>query len=788
MKIARIKEIKNIGTFADFSNGASLGFEKLTFIYGLNTYGKTTLTDIFQSIKNNSSDLISVRKTIPTQVSIPQKVEISIKEGNAERILKFQNNNWENNNVSKYLEVFGSEFIHKNLFTGLKSERENKENFTQFILGEDGVQKAKEIADKKRELGEKKRNIKNLVPNFVKDKSNEEVISFLSMSIDGLVKEELEEEFSIKQQEKKLEDERLKEPQKILNLPDIPIISFQTSEINLYIDQINLALKSGYSQIKDEVLKKVNEHISNTFQNGDNAINWIKEGIKNSENIKEGSCVFCGQSLSSAQELINAYDLYFDEEYNKYIDDLEKSIDDNILLLEKQKYSYKGKTQEILTKVLQYKEIYKDENFKKQIIELESKISSLNEENISIKLDEVIVKLKKEIDIKLKKPYVSVSEINFENLKKEKDLYENLLNEIKDITETLKEQIINFKKQYEDTKIIEDKIISYNVTIKDLNKKIARINQNQECINYLTSVSVISTLEIAISTLETELAQNQTLYLTTYFSKINELFNKFGSRNFTLEMITNSRGHSPIYFLDVKFHQKKIGDDELKSVFSESDRRALALAVFWAKIDLKTPDDKSKTIVILDDPITSFDDNRIINSINLFKESLNLLSQIIVLTHYSNFIKSFCERVKTQQLSIKFFKITKNAQTSFLENQNENEFIDSEYEKIFSKIYAFINREHNNCIKSDLRPFLESLYLPTVFAKEIHEADKAGKDISSLGKIIDEIFIDDSVKQKFHIYRQNLNPEHHTYTLNSGEEDIRNFAQEMMDYLYSYKF
>jgi len=36
MKIARIKEIKNIGTFANFANGASLGFEKLTFIYGLN--------------------------------------------------------------------------------------------------------------------------------------------------------------------------------------------------------------------------------------------------------------------------------------------------------------------------------------------------------------------------------------------------------------------------------------------------------------------------------------------------------------------------------------------------------------------------------------------------------------------------------------------------------------------------------------------------------------------------------------------------------------------------------
>src|SRR3990172_11487799 len=115
MKIARIKEIKNIGAFANFTNGGSLGFEKLTFIYGFNTFGKTTLTDIFQSFKEKNLQIIQARKTIPAQ-SGRQKVIFSIKD-QVESDVKFENDNWTQNDISKHLEVFGTDFIHKNLFT-----------------------------------------------------------------------------------------------------------------------------------------------------------------------------------------------------------------------------------------------------------------------------------------------------------------------------------------------------------------------------------------------------------------------------------------------------------------------------------------------------------------------------------------------------------------------------------------------------------------------------------------------------------------------------------------------
>jgi len=57
--IKQINSINNVGAFREFSNGGSIQFEKLTFIYGLNTKGKTTLTDILSSLKENEPTLIT---------------------------------------------------------------------------------------------------------------------------------------------------------------------------------------------------------------------------------------------------------------------------------------------------------------------------------------------------------------------------------------------------------------------------------------------------------------------------------------------------------------------------------------------------------------------------------------------------------------------------------------------------------------------------------------------------------------------------------------------------------
>ena len=109
----------------------------------------------------------------------------------------------------------------------------------------------------------------------------------------------------------------------------------------------------------------------------------------------------------------------------------------------------------------------------------------------------------------------------------------------------------------------------------------------------------------------------------------------------------------------------------------------------------------------------------------------------------------------------------------------------SNYEKAFIKIYGFINRSHSESIKTELRPFLEDLYLPTIFAKQIQDKNV---DCSSLEKMIDGIFdINDDTRAKLHEFRNTLNPDSHLFTSNN-DEDVRSFASKMMDYLFSLCF
>jgi wobble nucleotide-excising tRNase len=203
-------------------------------------------------------------------------------------------------------------------------------------------------------------------------------------------------------------------------------------------------------------------------------------------------------------------------------------------------------------------------------------------------------------------------------------------------------------------------------------------------------------------------------------------------------------------------------------------------------MDFLTPEQKQKAIIVLDDPLTSFDDNRILKSITRIKETLREVSQVIVLTHYSHFIRNFMERGMNDDFTISHIEIDQNNTTSFLKRIEGKNFTETTYEKIFSKIHAFIDREINEDVRTYLRVFLESQYFPHFYIGKLHQLHQNGTPCGTLNEKIDAVFSEnDNVRLKFHEFRTMLNPDSHLFT-SSNEEDIRSFASEMMDYLYNF--
>jgi wobble nucleotide-excising tRNase len=785
--IKRINQIQNIGAFREFSNGGSVQFEKMTFIYGLNTRGKTTLAEIFSSLSDDNPSLITDRESIP-EITSRQNVTMSIKpdDNGSEQLCIYKNGHWEQGVSQDNLHIFGSDFIHKHLFTGLSVQRQNKENLTQFILGQEGVELASTIAEDKRLLRQKKSTINKLVPLHVQNKPEEEINAFIEIDHNKIDLEGSQQELANKQTKLKQEQERLKKPSEILAIQDFPDFIIPNNKVQELIERTKSLFRREYSDISESALEYIKNHINRNFEIKDNAERWIKDGLDNRNEVAD-NCSFCGQPLSNAAALIEAYHSYFNKAYRNYISEVSKEI-------AKLKDEWQGNSLNLISGVLanetilsKYQQEIDSPEFDKMISDFEKMAEIKIENDLNENIKAFSGQLKEYFNVKERKPHEPIVPPDFSELSSSITSYFKKLVRLNEIVETIRSAIKEFKNSYRDLKEIQSRIDRLNIEIDTLKKNIARIEQNEECKSYCAAKRELKTIGERISANEEILSQNQNHYLEKFYKKINYHFQRFGSEYFTLERETNNRGHQPVYYLRVKYRDVEIDESNFKNVFSESDKRALALSVFWSKIDLLDEDQKSKATIILDDPITSFDDNRIRLSLNIIKDALRSVRQIVILTHYTHFIRSFCEQSMNDDFTPAFIEIDQDSSTSLLKKTNKNVFVETTYERMFKKIISFVNRESNDDIRHTLRPFLESQYIPHFYINKLREARNSGISCGTLEELIEALFTDDEVKRKFHEFRTSLNPDAHIFTC-SNDEDVRSFAREMMNYLYNFSY
>lgn len=784
--IKRIQNIQNVGTFREFTNGGSVQFEKLSFIYGLNTKGKTTLTDILTSLKENEPSLITSRKSIPT-VNTNQSVRISIRPDDTSSELQniFSGNAWTELNSNQSLHIFGSDFIHKNLFTGLSIERQNKENLTRFILGQEGVQLASQIAEDRRLLRQKRASLNSFLPVFLRDKPEGEHQNFLSIDLSTIDIEQSRLDLNELEYRLRLEQQRLQKPSEILSIEDYPIFNIPTNTTQNLMDRIDVLFGREYREISSAALAHLQAHIENNFERNENAEQWIKEGLDTRKTQSE-NCSFCGQSLASAEDLISAYHSYFNKAYRAYISDILREIDS--VRKEWQRLTFNS-LNVLLGKqalLIQYQQLINKEAFLQLVTRLNRLLEATNEPELNHLISEFSNQINEACSIKERRPHERITSIDFSTLSGNVIAYTSNITEISTIIQYIRNEINSFKDQYRDLSQIRTRISQLQLEIESKKRIIARFEQDDQCINFENELQNIRSIENRITTNEEDLSSNQNQYLDRFYESIDRYFRQFGSEQFRLERATDNRGHQPVYYLKVKFCNVEILEENISKVLSESDKRALAISVFWSKIDFLSHEQKQKAIIVLDDPVTSFDDNRIIKSITQIKNTLGSVRQIIILTHYSHFIRNFLERGMNDEITMAFIQIHQNNTTSILERIDSKQFIENSYERVFSKIMAYINREITDDIRSELRPFLESQYLPHFYIGKLKQFRLNGTPLETLSEKIDAIFADNEpIKTKFHEFRTTLNPDSHLFT-SSNEEDVRSFASEMMGYLYNF--
>jgi wobble nucleotide-excising tRNase len=320
--IVRIKKICQVGVFNDFRTGGSLtiGGKQMTVIFGLNRRGKSTLSAIFQSIGEDEPKYILDRVTIPPKPSATQKIETSYIQGSGgETNLNFTSGHWVDNKLKGKVLVYDQDFVHRNVITGSAITRDNKESFTDFVLGSEGVKLSNTIESDNKELRAKKGSLRNFRPKHVKfvaaDKEAEEFARLkITEKKADIVK-------SLEGDEKRLARLENLEKFKAQKTPELKLDDL-TKSVNDVIEESKSVLEKTYAEVSDEAWETLKQHIEKNCD-GEQSVSWLKKGLKIN---KSKHCPYCGQDLASAKNLITAYQSIFDVKFDEYETELNGEI------------------------------------------------------------------------------------------------------------------------------------------------------------------------------------------------------------------------------------------------------------------------------------------------------------------------------------------------------------------------------------------------------------------------------------------------------------------------------
>jgi len=553
MKIKNIIEILNVGNFVSFKKKEDSNFKELAFIFGLNTYGKTTLCDIFQSLSENDSSIVQARKSIPNNnQSQSIKIKAVESDGLKEKTFCFEKNSWSaplNN-----LEVFGSEFIHKNLFTGLTIAHENKKNFTRFILGNEGSLLAKDLESNKKKKSEETKNLPNLLPQYIRGKNESEIKLFLNRDISNKDLKTLKETLNAKNQILQKDKALLNKQTVILKKKEVDCFNAYEFHSHENIKSIVTILSKTHENIQSNSKDLFLSHINNHFKHEHKAHSesWIQSGLKYTKNLDSGQCLFCGQDIINAKSLIEVYNAYFNEEYKNFVLSITSGLDNELNELKRTSFKCSGDTTEKITILREYDELFVDQD-KNKFSEFEKNISILKEQEVNLFkiLEEILNNLQSLIELKKKEPSKKINDIydysSFNTLLKE---YFEKQKVVKGYIDWFQKRVTALKKPYkENTK--QGEVKKLEEEIKELEIDLNRLDQNAQCIKYINSKGDIKNLSINIKNLSDQIENQQSQFLIDYFEKINELFKQFGSKDFELVKDGGDRGHSKVYSLSL---------------------------------------------------------------------------------------------------------------------------------------------------------------------------------------------------------------------------------------------
>ncbi len=670
-----IKKIKSFKAFCGLDAIEMGEFKDYNVIFGNNGCGKTSLTRAFELLISKDK-CIEKYRTISTAES--PSIEFECKDGS----YKIE----PNSNIgapSFKVEIYNSDFLHNNApFNsefGLKKLDDGIIILEGSVLGEE-TKEINQLKNCKEKVEKRKKKIK--------DENSAETLS-------------AKQESEIKKYDKEIEKIRKEmtsktiqialDKIKINNICEVSKNKFKVQEDALTnlekdFDELDEAMKKfddlkemelpkDYQTIKDkleslfsfdidkeagQVSEEIKEHVSKVGRE------FIEKGIELQKKMPDNACPFCTQEITN--NIIQVYTSYFNKRIEQFNQD---SLEVSGTL---KKILEQWNIKEILQSFERFEPFMK-------------KDSSTNKESLKKALEQIKVlleKLQKEVDkkwgVKNKEKFQETDKKLLENYEK----FQKCVDEIRNILKQKKEQkekLEKLKTELKEARIKKAKHDSYDwqKSKEEAERKLSVLNCRHERLNRL-------------------------------LEKINKkLKGLYDQKRPDIETINNylKALNLPKYSLDkdyrIVLNSDALENSEAKIILSDGEKTTLAFAYFLARLKLfYKKEDLKNLVVVIDDPISSLDEQRIYNTtclvakINqeLAREKLSNeenKAQVFVLTHNHTFMARLINMVGKHA---RYFQLERHqGQLKIVCKDEVKGYFDTFYLLLFKEVYAFAKKE-----------------------------------------------------------------------------------------------
>ncbi|WP_438313223.1 AAA family ATPase [Sporosarcina sp. FA9] len=655
--IKKFIAIKGVGNYENFNASEMIGnvmLEKVNLIYANNGSGKTTLTAILKSLKNGNGKIITDRKTIGYEDE--QRVEILADEKH-----DFKNGVW-NKNLPN-IEIFDTFFINNNVFSGFDNSLSHNKQLHRFVLGEKGVDIAKNISFIKERIIELRKGNNELKREISKNTKKHDFKSYMSLEIDAdieskIKKKEIEIEITKKQDEIKRMD-----------------VFRQLPEINIPLDFADCKSVLGMTveDIDQKYIETVQVHIQSleTEEGDNNPEEWLKEGYQ-LYNHDRKECPFCRQSVSTVESLITSYRHFFNAEYNELT---EKSLKQISVL---KGYNIMLEIEKVNSVNLENVRLL---SFWSPLIQTDIKLNL----DISIDMEGLYNYVCDDFDRKSKNPINKIATDNIDKLEEELNLTNQIIQAVNVQLIVANNEVDKLKKQVRDLELLGGE----HETLLEVENRYKN-PMKQMCIEYKDIESYIERTNDLNVQLQKELKEYSEEVFKKYGDGINNYLRQF-STPYEMEQIKSSivgtsKDPSISYVLKLKGEEVTFNKSKNKiraeKALSDGDRSTLALSFFMAKLEIDN--NIGEKIIVFDDPLSSFDSDRRKKTVNKVIEMGKKAKQTFILSHNKNFIIEIYKKIAPKMMSIKI-----NGGLDVLNRQDIDRLIDHPYFTSIQEIEDF---------------------------------------------------------------------------------------------------